>query len=88
MLNPTNCSAQQISATLSSAQGASAQVSSPFGVGGCGSLPFKPTLTASTQAETSKANGASLSVKVTSGAGPGEHRQNHADPAPVAALAG
>ena len=69
MLNPTNCSAQQVSATLSSAQGASAQVSSPFGMGGCGSLPFKPTLTASTQAETSKANGASLSVKVTSGAG-------------------
>ena len=69
MLNPTNCSAQQISATLTSLQGASAQVSSPFGIGGCTSLPFSPTLTASTQADTSKANGASLSVKVTSGPG-------------------
>ena len=42
MLNPTNCAAQQVSATLSSAQGASAQVSSPFGIGGCKSLPFTP----------------------------------------------
>ena len=69
MLNPTNCSAQQVSATVSAAQGASAQVSSPFGLGSCGSLAFHPTLTASTQAETSKASGASLSVKVTSGPG-------------------
>ena len=69
IFNPTNCSAQQISATLTSLQGASAQVSSPFGIGGCASLPFSPTLTASTQGETSKANGASLYVKVTSGPG-------------------
>jgi hypothetical protein len=65
MLNPTNCSAQQVSATLGSAQGASAQVSSPFGIGGCTSLPFKPTFTASTQAHASKAGGESLNVKVT-----------------------
>jgi hypothetical protein len=66
IFNPTNCSAQQISATLTSVQGASAQVSSPFGIAGCSGLPFKPTLTASAVGKASKANGASLDVKVTS----------------------
>jgi hypothetical protein len=65
MLNPTNCSQQQVSATLGGAEGGGAQVSSPFGITGCKSLPFKPTFTASTQAHTSKANGASLDVKIT-----------------------
>jgi len=46
MLNPTNCAPQSIGATLSSTQGSSAHVSSSFGLGGCTSLPFKPTFTA------------------------------------------
>jgi hypothetical protein len=62
--NPTNCSAQQIVGTITAAQGASAAVSSPFAVTGCAGLPFKPSFTASTQAKTSKANGASLLVRV------------------------
>ena len=62
--NPTNCAQQPITATLTAAQGASAAVSSPFAVTGCTGLPFKPSLTASTQSKTSKANGASLLVRV------------------------
>jgi hypothetical protein len=62
--NPTNCVQQSITATLTGAQGASANVASPFAVTGCKTLPFKPAFSASTQAKTSKANGASLVVKV------------------------
>jgi hypothetical protein len=65
MLNPTNCEQQSIKGTIAAAQGATASVSSPFAVGGCASLPFKPSFTAATQAKTSKANGASLDVKVS-----------------------
>jgi hypothetical protein len=64
MFNPTNCDQQQVTGTITSAQGATASVSSPFAVTGCAGLPFKPVFTASTQGKTSKANGASLVVKV------------------------
>jgi hypothetical protein len=66
MLNPTNCAAQDVTATITAAQGASSTVSTPFEVGGCASLPFSPKFSASTQAKTSKANGASLTVTVKS----------------------
>lgn len=62
---PTNCARQSVTARVSAAEGASAALSSPFEVGGCQNLPFKPTLTASTEAKTSKADGASLTVKLT-----------------------
>jgi hypothetical protein len=69
MFNPTNCDAQAVTGTITSAQGAVAGVSSPFAAAGCAGLPFKPTFAVSTQAQASKADGASLDVKVTSGTG-------------------
>jgi hypothetical protein len=63
--NPTNCAEQTIGARIASAQGASAAVASRFQAANCANLPFKPSFTASTQGRTSKANGASLTVKVS-----------------------
>jgi hypothetical protein len=65
--NPTNCSPLNITATLTSTTGTNTNVSSPFqDSANCPTLPFKPVFTVSTKAQTSKANGASLTVTVAS----------------------
>jgi hypothetical protein len=64
MFGPTNCAKLQIAGTLSSLEGMSAPVASPFQVTNCASLSFKPKFTVSTSGKNSKANGASLSVKL------------------------
>jgi hypothetical protein len=68
-LNPTSCAKMAVTGS-STGESSQAPLSSPFQVGGCTGLPFKPAFTASTQGKASKADGASLSVKVT--ASPGE----------------
>jgi hypothetical protein len=69
MFNPTNCKAQQITATISGSENAVANVSSPFAVGGCRGLAFKPKFSVSTSGHTSRAKGASLDAKVSYPAG-------------------
>jgi hypothetical protein len=69
MFNPTNCAPLSVEGTLTSAQGASSSVSSHFQAANCAALPFRPSFKVSTQAATSKKGGASLDVKVGSGAG-------------------
>jgi uncharacterized repeat protein (TIGR01451 family) len=66
MFNPTNCSQLAVSARVTSTGGAGAAPSTPFQAAGCAGLPFAPKLTAITGAKGSKANGASLDVKITS----------------------
>jgi hypothetical protein len=68
--NPTNCSPLQIGGSLTSDQGAVRALSVPFQITNCAVLAFKPKLTAKTNGKTSRANGASLSVKLTYPAGP------------------
>ncbi len=69
MFNPTSCNQLNATGTLTGVQGGSATDTVPFQVTNCASLPFKPTFKVSTQAKTSKKQGASLDVRVTSGNG-------------------
>jgi hypothetical protein len=64
IFNPTNCTPQSVAGTIVSSAGANVGVASPFAAANCAALPFKPSFTASTQAQTSKAGGASLTVRV------------------------
>jgi hypothetical protein len=64
-VNPTNCNPQGIAGTISSAEGASSAVSVPFQVTNCAALKFAPKFQVFTSGATSKANGASLSVKLS-----------------------
>jgi hypothetical protein len=65
MFNPTNCTKMAIAGTLSSSQGAGAPVSTPFQVTNCATLAFNPKFVVSTAGKTSRANGASLHVKLS-----------------------
>ena len=69
MINPTNCSAFDTITTLTSTLGTTQQIPTPFQATGCSALPFKPKLTASSNAKTSRASGAALNVKVSYPAG-------------------
>jgi hypothetical protein len=44
MVNPTNCSARRVGATIASAGGATAQAASRYRAAGCAALPFAPKL--------------------------------------------
>jgi hypothetical protein len=63
--NPTNCDPKTITGTIGSVEGAASPVSVPFQVSNCANLKFAPKFSVSTAGKTSKAAGASLSVKLT-----------------------
>jgi hypothetical protein len=64
LINPTNCSLLAIESRLGSTLGATQLVSSPFQATACNTLSFKPKFGASTNAFTSRANGASFAVSI------------------------
>jgi hypothetical protein len=76
-VNPTNCSPLSVTGAIAATGGANAAVSSPFEAANCANLPFKPSVTVSTQGKTSKANGAALVVNVAQKAGEADiHKVN------------
>ena len=72
MVSPTNCTPMQITGTATSSAGASAALSSPFQVGSCAALKFAPKFSVSTVGQASKANGASLTAKLSFPSNQGE----------------
>jgi DNA-binding beta-propeller fold protein YncE len=62
--NPTNCNPMAITGALDSTEGASDALSVPFQATNCAVLGFKPQFSISTSGKTSRANGASLHVKL------------------------
>jgi hypothetical protein len=71
IVNPTSCDQMQIGATITSVSGTTDSTSSPFAVGGCGSLPFFPSLalklTGKGQTKSGKHPTLSATLKVGSG---------------------
>jgi hypothetical protein len=63
--NPTNCEPMSITGTITSTEGATSNLSVPLQVTNCAVLGFKPGFSVSTSGKTSRADGASLHVKLT-----------------------
>jgi hypothetical protein len=63
--NPTNCNKMEVTGTIHSSEGATDTIGVPFQVTNCAVLGFKPGFEISTSGKTSRANGASLNVKLT-----------------------
>ncbi len=65
LFNPTNCAALPFGGSIVGSAGTPAAISGTLTATGCSSLPFAPTVSASSSGSTSSNNGASLSVTVT-----------------------
>ena len=63
--NPTNCNKMEVTGTIHSSEGGTDTIGVPFQVTNCAALKFAPKFSVSTCGKTSKANGASLTAKVT-----------------------
>jgi hypothetical protein len=69
VLNPTSCSEKQFTGTATSALGQAAPISDRFQVGGCKSLPYKPTLSARLFGPTTRGGHPRLKATFTAKAG-------------------
>jgi hypothetical protein len=65
VFNPTNCGKMLVGGAITSTGGLSSALSTPFQVTDCTTLKFTPKFAVSTSAHTSRADGASLTVKLS-----------------------
>jgi hypothetical protein len=65
MFNPTHCAPASFSGTATSTQGTTVGIGSPFDVVGCKGLGFAPRFSVSTSGRSSRANGASLTARLS-----------------------
>jgi len=63
--NPTNCSKMALEGIVELSEGGTHTFTEPFQVTNCAALKFEPKFSVSTSGKTSKADGASLTAKVT-----------------------
>ena len=64
-LNPTSCAVMAVSGEEPSTAGNTALLSDRFQAGGCATLPFKPGFSVATSAKVSRADGTSVTFKIT-----------------------
>jgi hypothetical protein len=72
IVNPTSCGAMQIGASITSVNGTTHSTSSPFAVGGCGSLPFFPSLALKLTGKGQTTSGKHPTLKATLKVGSGQ----------------
>jgi hypothetical protein len=77
--NPTSCAALSLTGSASSLSGTVALISAPFQATGCSALPFAPSFTVATKGSTSKANGASLTVRIAQKTGEADIHSVHVE---------
>jgi hypothetical protein len=67
--NPTNCEGKTIGIETSGYEGGTFSKAVPFQASGCGSLPFKPTISVNVESDYSRLDGTGMKIKLTSGKG-------------------
>jgi hypothetical protein len=63
--NPTNCNKMAVTGTIHSSEGGTDTINVPLQVTNCGALKFAPKFSVSTKGANSKANGATLTAKLS-----------------------
>jgi hypothetical protein len=67
--NPTNCEAKSVLAVSTGYEGGVSESSRPFQASGCGSLPFKPSISVSVESNVSRIDGTGMKIVVKSSFG-------------------
>ncbi len=67
--NPTNCEAKSVVAVSAGYEGGVSESSRPFQASGCGSLPFKPSISVSVESNVSRIDGTGMKIVVKSSFG-------------------